>query len=389
MTRATRIQIATDVVLIVGFMLAITLPVVGDVCGLKVGPELREKRALAAAPVWGKDALFSLPAKFERFYDDHFSFRNLLVLGHNRIRRGLLKVSSESVLIGKDGWLFYRERAIDDFLGLSRLSPAELALWEHTLDDRKTGLATRAARYLLLVAPNQCTVYPEHLPDHIRLHQGATQLDQLTAELRRRPSTPLLDVRPALADAKAKGLVYPPQGTHWTGWGAWVVYRDVCQQLAAWRPVVRCRPASDFTFGRGAKVHELCDLLGVPRPAARYTDSITPATGWHAHPAALTVPPAVASLKLARAFALENDQASGRLLVVGDSFLYQDVGLSALLAEHFRRSVFVLNAPTEDALRQLVAQEQPDVVIEEVVERNLGWLWPPQPGGGSAPITRN
>jgi alginate O-acetyltransferase complex protein AlgJ len=371
MKKVARAQAAADTILIVAFLAGIALPLAGDVFGLKLGPELVERRELARAPVWGKDPVMSLPKKIESFYDDHFAFRNVLILAHNMLRHGLMRVSSEKVLIGRDGWLYYRPDTIEDYLGLTPLTAAGVDSWQKALEGRSAWLAERGVPYLFFVAPNQCTLYPEHLPEHIGAHPGKTRYDELYA-LARSPTLPLLDARGALAAARAEGPVYPAQGTHWTGWGSYVVYREVCGWLSERRADLLARPLGEFTLGKSAKEYELFELLGLPRPGVSYTPSIQPAAGWRAHAAAVTTPAALSDLEPGRIWALENEDARGCLLVMGDSFLYQDVGFSRLLAEHFRRSVFVVNASTYESLSQLVAQEHPDFVVEELVERNLG-----------------
>jgi len=376
MSKRSRVQNVTDVLLIAGFATAIALPLAGDVFHLKAGPKLIEHRALAPPPTWRQDSLFTFPVKFEKFYDDHFAFRDVLILAHNILKRRLMRVSSEKVLIGEEGWLFYRP-TIDDFLGQSPLTPAGVSAWRKAIEGRAAWLGERRIPYLLLLTPNQATLYPEYLPDYIRVNRGRTRRDELLELAHRCPTLPIIDSTASLISAKSQGLVYPPQGTHWSGWGSYTVYREVVQWLSQRRPDLTARPVADFTLATAASGYDLLDLLGLPRPSANTlsAEPIVPKVGWQAHPASVNVPRPPEGIQPSRVWALENEHERGCLLVMGDSFLNENIGFSGLLAEHFRRSVFsvfVARSSTYESLSQLVAQERPDFVIEEMVERDLG-----------------
>ena len=374
MSKRSRVQNVTDVLLIAGFAAAIALPLSGDVFRLKIGPDLVEQRVPAPAPIWRQDSIFTLPAKFEKFYDDHFAFRNVLILAHNMLKRGLMRVSSEKVLIGKDDWLFYQPDTTDDLLGQSPLTPAGVESWRRAIEGRMAWLGERRVPYLFLLAPNQATLYPEYLPNWVRVNRSRTRRDEFLELVHRCPELAILDPTAALIAAKSQGLVYPPQGTHWSGWGSYTVYREVVQWLSQRRPGLTAPPLSAFALGNATSGYDLLDMLGLPRPDADTlsAEQIVPKMGWQAHPADMAVPPALEGIEPTQIWALENEREHGRLLVMGDSFLSRRLGFSRLLAEHFRRSVFVARAWTYNSLPQLVAQEHPDFVIEELVERNLG-----------------
>jgi hypothetical protein len=72
--------------------------------------------------------------------------------------------------------------------------------------------------------------------------------------------------------------------------------------------------------------------------------------------------------------AFENPKGRRRLLVFRDSFMNHAPMVS--LAENFRHSVFIEVWPGPDfqALRSMVEQERPDVVVEECLERKLRYV---------------
>lgn len=68
--------------------------------------------------------------------------------------------------------------------------------------------------------------------------------------------------------------------------------------------------------------------------------------------------------------AVENAEGTYRLLLLHDSFAVHG-GLQERLSLHFRRSAFAWIQPEDRFLELWVEQENPDVVIEEIVERKL------------------
>ena len=87
--------------------------------------ESMENRDTAQAPVLftetGVNVAFLRDAG--AWFEDHFAFRNEWVTGHALLMGKLFHVSSqESVITGKDGWLFYRD-SLEDFQGGTSVRP--------------------------------------------------------------------------------------------------------------------------------------------------------------------------------------------------------------------------------------------------------------------------
>jgi len=111
-----------DTLLIALFMAAIVLPALAFGLHWQSGESLDEKRELNKPPRFGHDAIDQLPGKIDAYYGDYFGFRKQLIHWQSVLQRKWLGVSTDNVVIGKNGWLFYSDEGtvLDDFLGRSR-----------------------------------------------------------------------------------------------------------------------------------------------------------------------------------------------------------------------------------------------------------------------------
>ena len=364
-----------DGFLILIFVGSIWLPLVGFWGDWGNSSDLGEKRILSKCPVLGVDPLETIPEKFDSFYKDHFGFRNDLIRGHNWIRYKLFKGETYAdVLIGKEGWLFLtRNGIISDYLGQSPLTPEELAMWKDSFEQRQKWLAERGIRYLFVVAPNKAMIYSEMLPDYIYRNKHKTHMDQLVEFLGETSTVEFLDLRDALWNAKATGLVYHPRDSHWSERGAFIVYQEICNRLVKWFPDIYPWSMDDFTITNEKQVGDLANMLGLGDKLILEYEVFKPLKKRNAYQVNLTLPdqyPWPKHIIPDRQVAMENKNAKHRLLFFHDSFGNHG-GLQEYIGEHFSRSAFV-PAPLDcNCLKLMVEQEHPDIVIEEIAERKL------------------
>jgi hypothetical protein len=359
---------------IVLFLGLISLPALGLIFQRQT-PGFNEKRALAPAPTLSQ-AWYS-PTRFitglRAYLDDHFGFRSTLIRWNGKFTARALSVSiSPSVIIGRDGWLYYAEdHILEDYRCLQPFTEAELAQWAGLLERRQAWLQQRGCRYLFFVAPNEHTIYPEHLPATLTRVRDTSRLDQLLAYLRAHTTVTVVDLRPALLAAKAQERVYQKTDTHWNERGAFIAYQELFKPIHVWFPRVRALPRQAFadTDGMGPG-GDLADLMGTPdlyreevlglRPLEprRARMSLWPASRLGEF---VDRPSSVQEAAVA-------DPGLPRMVLLHDSF---GVALVPFLAEHFSRSVFIPTTMGFDA--PVLEREQPDLVLQEITERHL-WI---------------
>jgi alginate O-acetyltransferase complex protein AlgJ len=362
-----------DKALIAIFLVAISFPLVGSTFHLDTAITLAENRRLASRPELKLDptALAEFPARFEAYFNDQFGFRRLLIQWQNLIKVAVLGVSpSPKVILGKNGWLYYGDIELDYYRAIKPLTPKQLDDWRGLFESRRDWLLSRGIPYLVVIAPNKSTLYPEYMPASYNRLPRESRLDQLMAYLRSRSSLKVVDLRPSLYAAKSREQVYYRTDSHWNNRGAYAGYTTIVRALTEWFPDFRAIPRSEFgEFKVSEPGRDLALLLGM---RDYYWDEyfdikrMTPSLAQETHEVDDPPAPPPKPWRSGPNFVFEHpDKKLPRAVVFRDSFA---TWLMPLLSEHFQRVVFCWQYILD---KELVEQEHPDVVIQEMVERTL------------------
>lgn len=162
------------------------------------------------------------------YFTDRFTLRQRLISLDSRLRETVFGTGSDRVIVGRDGYLFYAETA-PDFTGDSRLSEAETEEIADVLRELSDYAAAHGARFLVAVAPNKNTVYPDKMPAAYRRTSDETNLDALLSALDARDVL-YADLRPALTGQDFP--TYHRRDTHWNGAGALAAYNAILDAAA-------------------------------------------------------------------------------------------------------------------------------------------------------------
>jgi len=353
--------------IIIGLFLAlISLPLIGKLLSTESSFALTENRRPAPlptivlnAPGWGW-SIVSFPRRFERYWNDSFAFRWYLIRWHSIAKLKMGVSPSSQALVGRDGYLFYAgERSLDYFRSVNPFSDGDLARWHDDLEARRTALEKRGVRYVVVVAPNKETIYPEFMPHSIRPVHKQTRLDQLLAYLHAHSDIDIVDLRQALRRAKQTEQVYYRTDTHWNNLGAYVAYGEILAQLNRYF-IGDARALPGTTAVRTTAGGDLARILALED---RFTDE---SVDWiPAEPRRARQAEAY-SIGSADVVVMECSGCAGpRAVMFHDSF---NTLLAPFLAEYFRRIAFVDGAKLDFTL---IDRERPDIVIQEFVERKL------------------
>jgi hypothetical protein len=379
MTRAHRSQGGriADGLLAGLFAALLLLPAADDWLHLDPVPARGELRRLGAwddvEAALGTPA--ALPAALRAYAADHFGFRNALIRLHARLTvLGLGVSSTDKVVLGKEGWAFLRsERAVESYRAADPFPPAELGHLLDVLETRRRWLEEQGIRYLVVVAPNKHTVYADHLPDTVVRVGPRTRLDELADALAERTRVPLLDLRPVLADAAGRDVVYDPLGTHWNALGAFHAYRAITLRLRDWFPELRPLVLEDFrVHSRPGGDMGLASMLGLEGVLAQQTLALAPRFERRAVDLKLGLPfHKVPKRGFRPSYASGAPGLTGpRVVLLRDSFGSQ---LWPFFAETFPRVFYLWPASltVREVDRRVIAREHPDVVIRLFAERRL------------------
>lgn len=364
---------AANAALAAAFVIFLALPVLDSVLRFTPRGGNTEQRRLAEFPELRPDkSIKEYPKLFEAWFNDHFGMRDFLIAWNNRIHMDVFRVStSPMMIIGKEGWLYYTgEDEIKDHRGATPFSGAELLRILENLEERRVWLESRGISYALVIAPNKESVYPEYLPETVRRVRDGTRLDQVLAYVRQRSPVDIMDLRPALIEAKKTRRVYESTGTHWNNEGAFTGYAAILRKLAEDFPSLAPKGRDAFrvaqtTVEKPSLVKTFMPMLRSPGTEdvagfepleprrAEETDYSYEAPVRGADPGNprklihLTIP------------------GSGQPSVVWfrDSFMDS---LDQFVREHFRESLYVASREFDAGV---VSRANPDIVLNQMAER--------------------
>jgi hypothetical protein len=368
------------------FLVCVILPGVESVFHIAPPVELMENDP-TPLPEFSLSQVFRTFNVLQRgFLDKTYGFRKHLVRLQNILDLDLLQSSShyQTVIKGRDNWLFLAQEnaelnVVEDYRATRLYSQDDLQRWVDVYRERQDWLAAKGIHYLVVVAPNKHTVYPEHLPSQLNKVGPVNRTDQLVGALEA-AGVNILDLRPAMLQAKQGALAYYRTDTHWTSFGAFVGYIEIMKRLAAkWRPEFEPTIHGDYDIsitpgltGGLASMLALSDRFPedrvtfvprTPRQAVEVENSLAPR--------ALFQPSVVMRMP---------DASLPTAVIFRDSFAHE---LMPFLSEHFRQVVYLWpypSTPREMRVFDKAAVEaiKPDLVIDEFVERYFTEFPPPK-----------
>jgi hypothetical protein len=310
------------------------------------------------------------------YLEKTFGFRKQLVRMENILDIFWLQAVNQyqTVIKGKGDWLFLSQEnndlnVIQDYRSVRLFSQAQLERWVNIYRARDEWLANRGIRYLIVVAPNKHTVYPEFLPPQFNKVSAVSRTDQLISSLEA-AGVPVLDLRPTMTKVKRQALAYYRTDTHWTTFGAFAGYVQIMKRLGQWFPQFEPEIRGDFDIAitpdlNGGLASMLA--LGDYFPESRVT--FTPRFQRKAveTAAAHTVPPYFQPTVVMDT----HDASRPNVVVFRDSFAHE---LIPFLSEHFNKTTYLWPYPSTSREvrffdKQFIEKEKPALVIDEFVER--------------------
>jgi alginate O-acetyltransferase complex protein AlgJ len=326
-----------------------------------------ENRELAPLPrIDGSPgSIAQLPAGFSAWFDDHFGFRSLLVRWYGESRLFVLRTSpSAAVIEGEHGWFFYGEdKSVEDYANVEPMSDEALANWRAAILRARDWLRARNVAYVFTIAPDKHVIYADEMPRTLARVGELSRTDQLFTALQ---DTGLaVDLRGSELEAKTRERVYQQTDTHWNDRGALVAYQQIIRAVRARVP--RTPPAwarTDFI----AEEHsieglDLAGMMGLTRVLREVDLTLVPRRPRRAR----VIEPAGAKPtdEEGRLVTEIDDPSLPRAVIFRDSFTSR---LVPFLSEHFSRVVYLWQNDFDAAV---VTNEQPDVVIQQIVGRHL------------------
>lgn len=325
-----------------------------------------ENRTLAEAPVIGKTSIDEFPSTFDDWFNDHLPFRNQMLEIKGLADYNVLHATDNtSVIIGKDGWLFYRgaqangEDPVADYEGTNLFSEEELQTIAANMTKARDELAARGSTFYIFLCPNKERVYSEYMPDYYPRYDQGGRLRQVYQYLKEHTDLNVVnayDDLMAFKQERPTQQLYYKYDTHWNTIGAYVGTKTLTETLGfSQTPLdeIQIADQGEFTFDLARLLH-LTNVLNRDHfyLLSKYTPHILNME--------------VAGLGQQMRYTTDGSAPGGKLYIIGDSF---STTSAAYYACHYQEAY--LNFYYDYTLASL-EEEQPDTVVYETVERYMG-----------------
>lgn len=273
----------------------------------------------------------------------------------SKLLTGGTYMESNEVLLGKDGWLFYKATSdgtpLYDYMGINHFSEEELAKVYDNLVAIGDGVSARGMDVIFMTVPNKEQVYSEYMPDTVDKINDKSRLDELTEYIESKGGLiadryGYVDTSKVLRAYKDTYPLFYRTDTHWTECGSYLALMELRRAMDQ-----RVTPIDEVVFtDKGGFVGDLAKISG---SRDEYSD----------------VNPVI------DASSINDDSTKDQvMLIIGDSF--GDAMIHS--AKHFYKEVYWvrLKEYTDELDRY-----EPDVVVVECVERYLSDLQEEVAGG--------
>ncbi len=356
------------------FLAIIFVPLTDAIFSLQLDKTVdTEKRKLSERPTFRLDSMADFPSRFNNYFNDHFPFRKLLIKVHSMWSSEMFSVSAVSdVLLGEEGWLYLMQynniNTLEEYKGMLELPVSKLESIRLNLERRKRILDSLGIKFVVFVAPDKHSIYPEYIPKSIkRRGPFPSRLDQVIQYLKEHSTVSILDVRGNLLEKKptARYMSYMKTDTHWNDYGGFMAYQALMKELS-----ITPYREEDFTWQQVPGIGgDLAGELSLQGPAQEpYRVACTSLRF-----------PALEVKEIESGYGLAGLQSKKRvwscpegrqtkLLFFHDSF---GIAMMQFLPYHFKETIDI-HAYEFSPL--ILAKEKPDVVIYEMVERFVEYL---------------
>jgi hypothetical protein len=368
-------QTLARIMLVLGFCLFISLPLADRV--FHIAPRLNftpNQRRINCPPLaLLKTDINNFIKNFSQYYNNNFGFRDNLGQLNSLVKVKVFNTSPiPKVLVGKHHWLFLvteREEMdiVQNYRAMIPFTEVQLQQWTQLLEERQTWLEKQGIKYLFVLVPDKMAIYPEYLPKGFSPVGDKTRASQLTAYLKTHSTVPVIYLQTSLLEAKQEHPAYFVTDTHWNSWGAFAGYQEIVQKIGVDFPQIQPLTINDFrlTKSQGETPNDLGRILYFDKYFSEDILNLVPIRPFKAEveEKKYEPDPSLTTVMITS----QNNSDLPTALVMCDSFIRNYT--LPYLAENFRHAFFIRSPRNFDA--NLVKEEKPDIVIQEMVEWHL------------------
>jgi hypothetical protein len=301
------------------------------------------------------------PSSYGKFYLEHFGLKKIFSNAYLDFKTNSLEENPipHRVFKGKNDWYFlgdHHNKIFSNAFGNDPLSISELDQIATNIELLRANLKAKNIDFYIIVPPDKNQIYKDKLP--YQLQQNATKIEQLKPYLKEHIDFEIIDFKTELLNARKKTSVdlYYKYDTHWNNHGAYYAYSHFIDKLNKKHSISKVL-LSDFKTLKTTKDYDLTRMLNI-----KIGDSALVLEKEHQSSTSLK-----AFKNAYRVF--QNPNGTLNVVYHGDSFMY---ALMPFINETFKKVTYVKN---DYVLKpNIIEEEQPDIIIFELVERNIKLL---------------
>lgn len=344
--------------LVATFFLLISVPLAG-----KREESSFEKRTLAEFPKFRWSNVWKFFYGYQSYFNDRFAFRNDAVQAISKFRFRVFRISPmpQIVRVGKDDWLYTsRKEYITDTS--TPFTEQQLDTVVMNLEIITKYFDIRNIKYYFSMTPIKERIYPEYMPADLRYQLEFSKAQQLYERLQNNQIIRWINIKNELIEGKKIRPTYYKLDTHWNEFGAFIGYKKIISRVSSDFPAIVPFTENDFIID--STVTDAGDLqllmgfrdeLQFKRYELKFKQPVNlvvvDSSSYDASPGKYSIRKAP-------------DSKTGlRLFLVRDSFSEY---LRIFLTPHFERTVLAW-MPVIPVAK--VVQEQPDIVIQQMLEQ--------------------
>jgi len=364
-------------IIIVVFIVIISFPLLNKNFKIVKDIDNTENRKMTSMPVFNINLLDPFPTEYEKYYDDNFPLRFLMIKYFNILNMEVFKKSPlpDKVIVGKDDWLFIAGNEIDAYTGKNNFKQEELDAFKQELNYRKKYLDKIGCKFYFLIAPAKANIYPEKLPNTIFRYINQSWGKQLIEYLNKNCEVKPIDVYNILLSHKKNDLLYRKLDNHWNKLCAFYStneilnqinkdFHDVTPQSINDYEIIRTEISSGNIIGMLSNVGKYKDYYYQLNPKKGFQAKIVPPVGY----------PVLPYFPYKSEYEVDyevKDSNKPRILIISDSF---GDNILPFISEEFSRTVRIFDSWEYKLNEEIVANEKPNVMLLVILEPNLKHL---------------
>ncbi len=372
--------------LISAFVTLISLPLIFSMSGIKKGDTISENRQVAAMPrldfrfsassLSVKSKVIAIYLKgtkfirqFDDFYSGTFSFRSDLLKLYYSLKSDLFQVDPlpQKVVQGEDGWFFLGDdnsNVIKESKAIENFSREELDAVIGMILKRNAWLHKKHIQFYLAVAPNKLSVYGNYLS--ILRSGKKTMTEQLDSASFNKFS--FISLKNNFPNQPTEKLFHKTD-SHWNDNGAFLGYSALIEKIKFDFPDAHVLNKSDFLVDTTwSYQQDLTRMLSISVREEIIRLNYKNLTQAIPQAKQLSIPKNFERDPKDYEERYKSNVNNIKVVIFRDSFTMH---LVKYLKESFGETVFIWSHHFDEGI---IEREQPDIVIQIIVERNLQLL---------------